>query len=233
MNLKIPSVNGSHFVSTSIFKRIAKEGWYQAIARSNSDFLSLSIALSTYIYIQNTHTHFNELQHYLNHLIIHTKKTIILKSHPPFSGIRWSLAGHRRLSKFLQSRYPPCLPSSSTHCSAPSCCSWVCSQGFPCWQVTGDNMSMAWYKTTVSPLLTHWRYCSLALNHTMWAYWPKLNPILLSINCKIFAVPHPLSSQAGYVYAIPSQTFEYLCYSVNLSTHQGPLLLTWFMVKHV
>ena len=26
-------------------------------------------------------------------------------------------------------------------------------------------ISMAWCKTVVSPLLTHWRYCSLALNH--------------------------------------------------------------------
>ena len=34
-----------------------------------------------------------------------------------------------------------------------------------CYLYVSKNSSMAQYKTAVSPLLTHWRYCSLALSH--------------------------------------------------------------------
>ena len=33
------------------------------------------------------------------------------------------------------------------------------------------NMSMVWCKTAVSPLLTHWRYCSLALTHHLCGFF--------------------------------------------------------------
>ena len=40
---------------------------------------------------------------------------------------------------------------------------------------------MASYKTAVTPLLTHWSYCSLALSHQYWPCMPYLGAILYGV----------------------------------------------------
>ena len=69
------------------------------------------------------------------------------------------------------------------------------------------NMSMAWCKSAVSPLLTHWRYCSLTLNHRceniliqlqVYYVWPSslFNSYYLVYLEKVVSLNH---SMAGYI----------------------------------
>ena len=46
------------------------------------------------------------------------------------------------------------------------------------WHVCGENISMAQCKTAVTPLLTHWSYCRLALNHQYNFCWSDFRHFL-------------------------------------------------------
>ena len=45
------------------------------------------------------------------------------------------------------------------------------------------SVSMSWYKTAVTPLLTHWSYCSLTLNHRCFS-WRILTSRCLPPSCR-------------------------------------------------
>ena len=55
------------------------------------------------------------------------------------------------------------------------------------------SKSMAWCKTAVSPLLTHWRYCSLALSHRNVKYGNDISVVLVTRWRWLFAGPGVLS----------------------------------------
>ena len=94
--------------------------------------------------------------------------------------------------------------------SSPMTC-WLASRAFRpdiyrethCWLAT--HISMAWCKTAVTPLLTHWSYCSLALS--LW--FASMN----MVNCVMFDSDNGLCP-------VPGAVTTYCSLSVFMKNHR-------------
>ena len=89
-------------------------------------------------------------------------------------------------------------------------------------------MSMALCKTAVSPLLTHWRYCSLALSHRHHSLISILQSLSSSLPfhviCLIYSLQHVLlpvlqPERSGTARSVPG-------FSQNLVSQQHPFQFT-------